>query len=92
MRLPAVTHPTAVARRSRALPRSLVGSVAVLALGTGLEWAARRVMGSAAKAAGRALVSRGDGSSVPRETQSLPSPTETTIEELIYLRKVAVRR
>ncbi|HWO74059.1 MAG TPA: hypothetical protein VNN21_10940, partial [Dehalococcoidia bacterium] len=39
----------------KAIPPSLVGSVAVLAVGTGLEWLARRLASSAARAAGRAL-------------------------------------
>ena len=46
-----------------AMPPSLIGSVAVLAMGTGLEWLARRSWRSAARAAGRALV---PGRSAPR--------------------------
>jgi hypothetical protein len=74
---------------SKALPPSVIGSVAVLALGTGLEWLARRMAGSAARAAGRALV--------PSERTPAPAPRHdpgsgVTIDEVVYVRKVQVRR
>ncbi len=73
--------------RSSALAPSLVSSVAVLALGTGLEWVARRLMGTAARKAGRALVSGGESRPVPRE-----QTTDDTIDELVYVRKIQLRR
>lgn len=74
---------------SKALPPSVIGSVAVLALGTGLEWLARRMAGSAARAAGRALV--------PSDRNPSPAPhvsqdSGVTIDEVVYVRKVQVRR
>ena len=77
----------ALPQRSHALPPSLVGSVAVLALGTGLEWMARRLMGSAARAAGRAVTTGGD----QRPSRAQPA-TEATIDEFVYVRKVQLRR
>jgi hypothetical protein len=75
----------------RSVPPSLIGSVAVLALGTGLEWAARRLGSGAAKgaarAAGRALLNR--GGATPRAPQA---ETTAFVEELIYIRQVQVRR
>jgi hypothetical protein len=86
--LPVVRPAAGLPQRSRALPSSLVGSVAVLALGTGLEWVARRLMGSAARAAGRSLVTGGrDQNPTQRQPQG-----EATIDELIYVRKVQLRR
>src|SRR4051812_2621566 len=65
----------------RALPPSLIGSVAVLALGTGLEWAARRLSAGAARgvarAAGRALINKAGG----REE----SAQVTFVEEVLYV-------
>jgi hypothetical protein len=76
-------------RQSRAIPPSLVGSVAVLAVGTGIEWLARRMAGTAARAAGRALIG-GERPSLPahrsRDTRTV------TIDEVVYVRKVEVRR
>lgn len=86
--LPAV-RPPLLPVRARTIPPSLVGSVAVLALGTGLEWLARRVAGSAARAAGRALVERSPGSAVAQRE----SPTDAlTVDEVLYVRKVQLRR
>jgi hypothetical protein len=73
------------------LPRSVVRSVAVLAVGTGLELVTRRLMGSAAKTAGRALA----GGILPRparRTAKSDAPAEVTIDELVYVRKVSLRR
>ena len=67
------------------LPRPLVSSVAVLAVGTGLEWLARRLAKPAARAAGRALIN-GAG----REQSG--DVTEGTIDEVLYVRKVQLRR
>jgi hypothetical protein len=86
--LPAVQGSRLPAVR-RALPPSLVGSVAVLAVGTGLEWLARRMAGSAARAAGRALIGQ-DRSVVP--AKPAPRPDDVTVDEFLYIRKVQLRR
>ncbi len=93
-RLPAVRPPAAVttAQPGFALPRSLVRSVAVLAVGTGLEWVTRRLMGTAAKAAGRALVSGVDPRTARHDAKAVRAPQELTVDELIYVRKVSLRR
>ena len=71
-----------------AIPPSLVGSVAVLALGTGLEWLARRLAGSAARAAGRALAGERP---LPAKRVSSP-PDSIAVDEVLYVRKVQLRR
>jgi hypothetical protein len=77
--------------RGGALPQSLVGSVAVLALSTGLEWLARRMAGSAARAANRALtaVERPAERDAARQT---PPPADATVDEFLYVRKIQLRR
>jgi hypothetical protein len=87
--LPAVHETRLPARTSGGLPPSVVGSVAVLAAGTALEWLARRLMNSAARAAGRALVSA-DPLQPPAPRPSA-SP-DVTIDEVLYVRKIEVRR
>jgi hypothetical protein len=67
-------------------PPSLIGSVAVLAVGTGLEWLARRAAGSAARSVGRALI----GSEKRPQKQSTPSAV--SVDEVLYVRKVQLRR
>jgi hypothetical protein len=80
-----------VAVRPRAVvPRPLLGSVAVLALGTGVEWLARRFAVQAARAAGRALVGR-DGARQPAASPSA-APHDVSVDELIYVREVRLRR
>ena len=86
--LPAVREAQLPVRQGRAIPPSLVGSVAVLAVGTGIEWLARRMAGSAARAAGRALITGGRPGLPTRRTQS----QTVTIDEVVYVRKVEVRR
>jgi hypothetical protein len=85
--------------RSPAIPRSLVGSVAVLALGTGLEWFARRFGGSAARVAartaGRAATRALVGSQRAPIRNAAPGTTTTgsvRVDEFIYVRKVELRR
>ena len=85
--LPAVRSQNLPAVR-RSLPPSLVGSVAVLAVGTGIEWLARRMAGSAARAAGRALIGQ-DRAIVPTPA---PRPDLVTVDEVLYVRKVQLRR
>jgi len=85
---PAV-RPSRLPAARRAIPPSLIGSVAVLALGTGLEWLARRAAGSAAKAAGRALVSSQER--LPARPSSTP-PRDVSVDEVLYVRKVQLRR
>ena len=87
--LPAVREETLPVPALKGLPPSLVGSVAVLAVGTGLEWLARRMAGNAARAAGRALVSSERAPPpAPRQAQA----PAVTIDEIVYVRKVQVRR
>ena len=76
-------------QRSRAIPPSLVGSVAVLALGTGAEWLARRLAGSATRAVARKML--GGNSQVPAKAQT-PAPRDVTVDEVLYVRKVSLRR
>ena len=86
--LPAV-RPTSLPARSSAVPASLVGSVAVLALGTGLEWLTRRLAGSAARAAGRALIGQ-DRHPVPSAKPRSDKP-DVSVDEIIYVHKVELR-
>src|SRR5262245_34108768 len=80
--LPATRRPSLPVVRPQSIPPSFVGSMAVLALGTGIEWLARRFARDAARAAGRALVERSDSRTEPADA----------IEELLYIRKVHIRR
>jgi hypothetical protein len=77
-------------QRSRAIPPSLVGSVAVLALGTGAEWLARRFAGSATRAVARKMLGSSK-SQVPAKAQP-PAPRDVTVDEVLYVRKVSLRR
>jgi hypothetical protein len=86
--LPAVKESRLPAVKRGGLPPSLVGSVAVLAVGTSLEWLARRMVGSAARSAGRALI----GTDRTPETKPAPQSDDTTVEEILYVRKVQLRR
>ena len=86
--LPAVKPSRLPALRRGGLPPSLVGSVAVLAVGTSLEWLARRMVGSAARAAGRALV----GEDRVPTTKPAPRSDDVTVDEILYVRKVQLRR
>ncbi len=86
--LPAVHESKLPAVRRGGLPPSLVGSVAVLAVGTSLEWLARRMVGSAARAAGRALI----GSDRSETQKPAPRSDDVTVDEVLYVRKVQLRR
>lgn len=86
--LPAVTERNLPAP-VRAIPPSLVGSVAVLAVGTGVEWLARRMASNAVRAVGRAIVNR-EPASRPRKKGS--AQDDVTIEEILYVRQVQIRR
>lgn len=87
VQLPAVARhmPLPIVRR-QFLPAPLVGSMAVLAFGAGVEWLARRAAGGAARAAGRALIGLASGER-PQRTAS-----EATVDEVLYVRRVQVRR
>jgi hypothetical protein len=88
--LPAVrTSASLPAERRANLQPSLLGSVAVLAVGTGLELIARRLAGNAARAAGRTLVPR--AKSPPPAKVTPPSDT-VTVDEVVYVRQVRLRR
>jgi hypothetical protein len=76
--------------RSRAIPPSLVGSVAVLALGTGAEWLARRLAGTATRAMARKMLG-GSNPQVPAKAQQ-STPSDVTVDEVLYVRKVSLRR
>jgi hypothetical protein len=94
--LPAVSR-TALPAQSRALPPTLVGSVAALAVGTGIEWLARRMAGGAARAAtraaGRAIVPRlTPRADVSKPAAKAPSENVTVVDEIVYVRKVQLRR
>jgi len=91
--LPVVRPAAAVttARPAPTISRSIVRSVAVLAFGTGLELVTRRLMGSAAKSAGRALTN----GVLPRPSRNAAkseAADEVTINELVYIRKISLRR
>jgi hypothetical protein len=77
------------ARRQAPIPPSLIGSVAVLAVGTSLEWLARRVANNAARAAGRALLAR--GGSTKGKTAQLQRG-DVIVSEIFYAREVQLRR
>src|SRR5688572_9262423 len=77
-------------RRSRAIPPSLVGSVAVLALGTGAEWLARRLAGTATRAVARKMLGS-NNAKLPAKPQPA-TPSDVTVDEVLYVRKVSVRR
>jgi hypothetical protein len=87
--LPAVRAETLPAV-PRAIPPSLIGSIAVLAVGTGLEWLARRIAGSTARAAGRALIHREPAS--PGKPPQVTATDEVTVDEFLYVRKIQLRR
>jgi hypothetical protein len=91
--VPAVRPNQLPAARTPALPKSLVGSVAVLALGTGVEWLARRFAGSAARAAGRAAGRALVGQERLPSRQTNPSAAKSvSVDEIVYIRKVELRR
>jgi hypothetical protein len=87
--LPAV-RPRNLPIRVQSLPPSLVGSVAVLAVGTGLEWLARRLVGNASRAAGRALIGRDNSPATTRPAK--PTSPDVSVNEVLYVRKVELRR
>jgi hypothetical protein len=86
--LPSVRQVNLPAVKRGTLPAPLVGSVAVLAVGTGLEWLARRMVGSAARAAGRALI----GQEAAPVAKPAPRSDDVTVDEFLYVRKVQLRR
>jgi hypothetical protein len=86
--LPAVRQSSLPAPH-RGVPPSLLGSVALLAVGTGLEWAARRLAGGAVRSVGRALVS--PPKAQPPAQVTPPSDT-VTVDEILYVRQVRLRR
>jgi hypothetical protein len=91
--LPAVREPSLPAETSGGLPPTLVGSIAVLAIGTGIEWLARRMAGSAAKgaarAAGRALTKR---QAAPASRASSVADPAVVVREVLFVREVDLRR
>ena len=88
--LPAVRPPMQVIQaRPVSIPPSVMRGVAVLALSTGAEWLLRRMAGNAAKAAGRSLVPT---SVLPSRQVKAQGPTEVSVDEIVYVRKVQLRR
>jgi hypothetical protein len=88
--LPVVHNVNLPAQSSpRGLPPSLVGSVALLALGTGAEWLARRLAGTAVRSATKAVLGR---SVAPSTKSALTTPKDVTVDEVLYIRKVQLRR
>jgi hypothetical protein len=91
--LPAVREPSLPAETSGGLPPTLVGSIAVLAIGTGLEWLARRMAGNAARgaarAAGKALTKRQTEAPV---RASSPAEPAVVVREVLFVREVDLRR
>jgi len=81
---------SALPAKSAPLPTSVVGGVAVLALTTGVEWVMRRMANNAARAAGRALVTR-NSTPLPAKGVSAAAP-DVTVDEIVYVRKVQLRR
>ena len=83
-----------VPEQSNAIAPTLLGSMVVLAAGTGLEWLARRLAGNAGRAAARALV----GTQKPGARKSTavrpttPNSDEVSVDEFVYIRKVQLRR
>ena len=71
------------------IPPAVIRGAAMLALGTGVEWMLRRMAGNAARAAGRSLVP--GGGSVPAKHLNA-GPREATVDEVLYVRKVQLRR
>ena len=83
--LPVVRRPALPARGQASIRPSFVGSVALLAVGTGLEWLARRVANNAAQA----IVTRG---APGRRLKDAPPAADVTVNEFMYVRKVQLRR
>jgi hypothetical protein len=71
------------------LPPSLIGGVAVLALSTGLEWMMRRMANNAVRRAGRALVGPAPQRPIRPDRQQAH---DVTVDEVLYVRKVQLRR
>ncbi len=95
--LPALATPRLPAEPAPALPPALVGSVAALAIGTGLEWLARRVASNAARgaarAAGRAIVRRDSAPRAQTPVQAtVTDDSAVVIRETLYVRQVNLRR
>jgi hypothetical protein len=66
--------------------------MAVLAVGTGLEWLARRMAGTAAKAASRALIGLDRPGAPVAKPKPSSVPEAVTVDEVLYIRKVQLRR
>ena len=71
------------------IPPAVIRGAAMLALGTGVEWMLRRMAGNAARAAGRSLIPGGNNSPAK---QLNAGPREVTVDEILYVRKVQLRR
>jgi hypothetical protein len=87
--LPAARDATLPAPR-RAVPPSVVNGVALLALGTGLEWLARRMAAGAAGAVTRAVIGPGRAKAAPRE--AAPPRDDVAVDEFLFVRQVRLKR
>lgn len=87
--LPAVRESSLPIESARGLPPSLVGSIAILAIGTGIEWLARRMASGAARgaarAAGRAIAKHQPAQTAPKKRA--PDPA-VVVREFVYMREV----
>jgi hypothetical protein len=72
------------------IPPAVIRGAAMLALGTGVEWMMRRMAGNAVRAAGRSLIP--GGNNAPAKQLSAAGPREVTVDEVLYVRKVQLRR
>ena len=87
--LPALREET-LPGETHVLPPSLVSSIAVLAVGTGLEWLARRAAGGAARTVTRALLRR--ATAPVQSATPVVHPDAVSIDEVVYVRQVRLRR
>jgi hypothetical protein len=89
--MPAVRPAAAVVpARPVSIPPAVVRGVALLAVSTGVEWALRRMAGNAARSAVRSLIP-GASSAVSRPAKA-EGPREVSVDEILYVRKVQLRR
>jgi len=89
--LPAVRNVGLTERSTQnGLPPSIVGSVALLALGTGAEWLARRLAGTAVRSATKAVLGRNPPANANKSSVTIPK--DVTVDEVLYIRKVQLRR
>ena len=72
------------------LPPTVLRGLAALAIGTGLEWAARRLASNATRGITRALIQR-EPTKKPKASNG-GSADAVAIDEVVYIRQVHLRR